>query len=81
MAVVIPDDMLSALGMSEEQVRQEMAIMLFREDKLSLSKAARLAGMTRLTFQKLLASRMIPIHYDEADFRQDIQALQSGGLL
>ena len=81
MAVVISDDTLAALGMTEDNFRHELAIILFRSGKLTLSRATRLSGMPRITFQKLLASRQIPIHYDADDFHKDLETLQDAGLL
>ncbi|MCC6360470.1 MAG: UPF0175 family protein [Phycisphaerales bacterium] len=76
MAVIITDDTLALLGMTEDDFRQELAIILFRDGRLTLSRAARLAGMSRVALQRLLASRRIPIHYDSAEFREDLATLQ-----
>lgn len=74
MSFVLPDDILQAARMSEEELRRELALLLFQQEKLSLGKASQLAKMTRLEFQHLLASRRIPVHYDVADFEQDLLA-------
>ena len=50
--------------------------MLFQKEKLTLARASRLAGMTRLRFQHLIASRQIPVHYDSADFDEDLRTLK-----
>ena len=49
--------------------------MLFQKEKLSLGQASRLADLGYLEFQHLLASRGISIHYDVADFEQDLETL------
>src|SRR3989304_727756 len=61
--------------MSEEELRQEIAVLLFQKEKLTLARASRLAGMDRLQFQHLIASRQIPVHYDESDFDEDLTTL------
>jgi predicted HTH domain antitoxin len=33
--------------------------------------------MNQLEFQRLLASRKIPIHYDVAEFREDVKSLEA----
>lgn len=81
MSVVIPDDVLQAARMTEEEFRQEIAVLLFEKEKLTLAQAGRLAGMNRLQFQHLLASREIPVHYDRADFEEDLRALRELGRL
>ena len=79
MSVVIPDDILQATRMTEEELRQEMAVLLFQKEKLTLAQASELAGMHRLQFQFLLASRQIPVHYDVADFEEDMKTLKKLG--
>jgi predicted HTH domain antitoxin len=79
MSVIIPDDILQATRMSEDELRQEIATLLFQREKLTLGQASRLAGMSRLQFQYLLASRQIPVHYDVAEFEEDIETLRELG--
>lgn len=81
MSVVVPDEILTATGMNETEMRQEIAVMLFQRDKLTLAQASRFAGMHRVAFQHLLASRHIPVHYGLEDFEQDIQNLREMGRL
>lgn len=79
MSVLIPDDVLEAAHMSAAELQQEVAIMLFERGKLTMGQASRLAGMPRLQFQHLLASRQIPVHYDVADLEADLATLRSLG--
>jgi predicted HTH domain antitoxin len=67
--------------MSEAELRQEIAVLLFQRDKLTLAQASRFAQVSRLQFQHVLASRQIPLHYDVADFEEDLQTLQRLGRL
>jgi predicted HTH domain antitoxin len=78
MNLLIPDDILRASRLSERELKVEIAVMLFEREKLTLGQASRLAAMDYLEFQHLLASRRIPVHYDVADFEQDLETL--GGL-
>ena len=81
MSLVVPDEILTATRMTETEMRQEIAGMLFRREKLTLAQASRFAGMHRIAFQHLLASRHIPVHYGVADFEQDIENLREMGRL
>lgn len=72
MSVIIPDDILHAARMTEAEFKQEIALLLFEKDKLALAQASRLAGVNRLQFQHLLASRQVPVHYDLAEFEEDL---------
>ncbi|KAM3093554.1 UPF0175 family protein [Phormidesmis sp. 146-35] len=81
MSIVVSDEVLSATHMTEAEMRQEIAVMLFQKEKLTLAQAARFAGMHRIAFQHLLASRHISAHYDVEDFEQDIKNLREMGRL
>ena len=76
MSVVIPDEVLSAARMSSAELKRELAALLFQKERLTLAQARRLAEMSRLEFQHLLASRRIPIHYDKAEFEEDLATLR-----
>ena len=79
MSVLIPDEVLEAAGMTEAELKQEIAVVLYGRGHLSLGRASRLAGMGRIEFQQLLTSRQIPMHYDVADLEADIETLRSLG--
>ena len=81
MSIVVPDEILTTTRMTESEMRQEISVMLFQKEKLTLAQASRFAGMHRVAFQHLLASRQIPVHYDVEDFEQDIQNLREMGRL
>ena len=75
MSVVISDEVLRASRLSASELKAEIAVMLFQKEKLSLGQASRLAAMDHLEFQHLLASRSISVHYDVADFEEDLKTL------
>jgi predicted HTH domain antitoxin len=60
----------------EERLRVPLAIGLFAERAVSLAKAARLAGLTRYEFAKLLKQRGLPAYeYTEAEYQEDLAFL------
>lgn len=63
--IVIDDGYIKATGLDEDELKLEIAVMLFEKEKLSLRKAASLAGLNWLIFMKELDRRSIDIHYDE----------------
>jgi predicted HTH domain antitoxin len=81
MNIVIPDEVLLTASMSEAELMQEIAVMLFQKEKLTLGQASNLAGMNQLAFQHLLASRQISVHYDVEDFEADLKTLRELGRL
>ena len=56
-------------------------ILLFQQEKLSLGKASELLGLPQIRFQQLLSDRGICVHYDVAEFREDLQHLSQKGWL
>ena len=81
MTVVIPDEILHTIHMTAGELMQEVAVLLYQREKLTLGQASQLAQMSQLQFQFLLASRQIPIHYDVADFDADLKTLREIGRL
>ncbi len=81
MSVIVSDEVLNTTRMTEIEMSQEIAVMLFQREKLTLAQASRFAGIHRVAFQHLLASRHIPVHYGVEDFQQDIQNLREMGRL
>jgi predicted HTH domain antitoxin len=81
MSLLISDELVQASGLSEAELLQELVLLLFQREKLTLGKASRLLGMTQLEFQTLLASHDLYIHYDVEDLHEDVRNLQELGLL
>jgi predicted HTH domain antitoxin len=81
MSIVIPDDILQAAKMTEAELKLEIAIMLYGQEKISSGKVRNWTGLTVIEFQHELAKRQLCINYDVDDFQSDIKTLQSIGLL
>ncbi|HEX6819076.1 MAG TPA: UPF0175 family protein [Ktedonobacterales bacterium] len=79
MGLQISDEELEAAHLSAEELRSEIAVLLFQQERFTLGQASAFASMTQLDFQRLLASRRIPIHYDIGAFEDDLRRLQSQG--
>lgn len=75
MSLVIPDEFLQTAHISEADLKLEIAILLFQQEKITLGTASQFTGMNQLEFQRVLGSRKIPIHYGIEDFRQDLTIL------
>lgn len=81
MSLFVLDELVQASGLSEAELLQELVLLLFQREKLSLGKASRILGLTQLEFQSLLASRDLYIHYDIEDLHEDVRNLQELGLM
>ena len=76
MSLTISDEMLRAAGITEEELRRDIAVMLYASGRLSFGKARELAGMHYSEFQHLLASRDVYMNYTIEDLEQDMETLR-----
>ena len=76
MSVIISDEFLETAKISSQEIKQEIAIFLFQKAIFTFAQAAIFAEINRISFQHLLASRNIPIHYDSAEFEQDLKTVE-----
>ena len=76
MSLVIPDETLRHAGMSEAELREEIAVLLFQKERLTLGQASQLAGVSQYRFQRTLGDRRIPVHYGLAELEEDLKTLQ-----
>ncbi|QUS60933.1 UPF0175 family protein [Synechocystis sp. PCC 7339] len=73
----LPDHLSQVGNFDQNDWLREIAIALFEQEQISLSRASKISSMGIMEFQKLLSDRGICIHYDVEEFEQDIQHLQS----
>lgn len=71
--ITISDEVLRSAHLSEMELKVELALVLFQQDRLTLGQAAILAQMPQLDFQRLLGSREIAIHYGFEQLEQDLR--------
>ena len=76
MTVTIPDKICTATHLSETELKQEIAVMLYQKEKLTLAQASKLAELDRIQFQHLLASRKIPMNVTIEDIDHDFKVLK-----
>lgn len=76
-ALKVSEEITTATRMTEDELAREFAVFLYQQGKLSLGRAKDIAGMGRIAFQQLLASRGIPIRYSKADLRADVATLRA----
>ncbi len=79
--VEFPNDILLALNESEydlkKRIKLTLAIQLYKSQKLTIGKAVKLSGMTRLEFEKELSNNKISIsNIDEEDVLNDMKKLK-----
>lgn len=81
MNISIPDDILQASQLTEAQLKLEIALMLYQQNKISSGKVRAWLGLSVLEFQNELAKRNLYLNYDIEDLEEDINNLRSLGVL
>lgn len=83
-SVEIPEDLVRAAGWSLENLSAEavplLALELYREDKVSLGRAAELCQMAIERFMEFSARHNVPLHYGIQDLEEDRRTLERLGL-
>jgi predicted HTH domain antitoxin len=79
MSVLVSDELLQAANMFDTKIKTELAILLYQQKKLSLSKAREFAGIALVEFQQELDRRQIPVFDDLASLETEISQLQTLG--
>ncbi|MBE9078993.1 UPF0175 family protein [Romeria aff. gracilis LEGE 07310] len=77
--IELPDELIQSTQITETELLREIAIALFEQERITLGRASLLCNMNQIAFQKLLASRNIPVHYDLEDYEADLQSIQAEG--
>ncbi|MFA6176446.1 MAG: UPF0175 family protein [Phycisphaerae bacterium] len=67
----IPSDVLESARMTVRDAKLELAIALFSRGRLSMGKAAELAGIPAGQFQSHLGTQNLGAHYNVADALED----------
>ena len=76
MKLTLPDGLLRDAQITEEELRFDLALGLFIDDKATLGQAARLAGMSGPAFLDELGKRKLPVHYGIQDLEADIETIR-----
>jgi predicted HTH domain antitoxin len=81
MSIVIPEEILKAAETNEEELKIELALLLYKQNKISSGKVRDWLGLTVLQFQHELAKRNLSLNYDVEELNQDVENLKSLGFL
>ena len=72
-------DLPDEIQVSESDLRTELAIALFQQERITLGTASQITGLHQIEFQRLIADRGICAHYDVEDLEQDLSSLRQEG--
>jgi predicted HTH domain antitoxin len=77
----VPEDVLASLKVGvkrlEFDMRRSLALQYFRNRRLSMGKAAKLAGMNRFDFMDYLSNEgVVVFDYDENDMQEELKGVR-----
>ncbi|MCB9331943.1 MAG: UPF0175 family protein [Lewinellaceae bacterium] len=76
MGLTIPDNIIAQTNMTPAELLLEFAVFLYQQERLTLAQASRLAGISRIAFQKALAERDIPLNFGIEDLQQELDVIE-----
>ena len=76
MTIELPDNALGNLRLTSEEARIDLAAGLYAERRVSMGRAARIAGVPYVRFMHELGKRGICLNYSMEDLVQDIETVQ-----
>jgi predicted HTH domain antitoxin len=72
----VPQDIVDAARLTPHELKVELAISLYAQNRLSVGLSRQLAGLSLWEFRQLLATRHIPPHYTASDLEDDLDTLE-----
>jgi predicted HTH domain antitoxin len=72
MQIAFSDELTQGLDLSPEHARMDLAIGLYAERRVTLGRAAKIAGMVQAVFLRKLGELRIPMHYDLVELDEDL---------
>ncbi|MCP4288064.1 MAG: UPF0175 family protein [Gammaproteobacteria bacterium] len=77
--IEIPQDVMDSARLSAAEIKQELALSLYTQRRLSLGKARELAELSLWEFRQLLGMRRIGPHFDNDDLAEDLATIDEWG--
>ena len=74
MQITLPQDLEQKL--SAREVSLDLAVGMYAARRITLGRGAEIAGIPQMDFQRELARRRVPLHYDLDDLQIDLQAVR-----
>ncbi len=75
MKIEVQDEALRGVKLTEAEALLDFAVGLYTNRRITLGRAAEIARLTQLDFQKELGRRGISVHYDLEDLQNDLRTL------
>ncbi|NIJ53288.1 UPF0175 family protein [Dyadobacter arcticus] len=75
MLLELDDQIVQSTGLSPEELRIELAVQLYKQEKLTVGQGGRMTGMGSVKFQQELGRRRISSPFTKEDLNSDLETL------
>jgi predicted HTH domain antitoxin len=75
MLLELDDQIVQSTGMSPEELRIELAVQLYKEEKITVGQGGKMTGMGSIKFQQELGKRKIASSFSKEDLQADLKTL------
>ena len=76
MLLELDDKVINSTGLTEQELRIELAVRLYEDEKITVGQGGTMTGLGSIRFQQELGKRKIAWHYDVEDFEADLETLR-----
>lgn len=74
--LTINDNLLQWANITENQLLEDIALMLYQNRKLSFGQASQTAKLNYAEFQFLLGRKQIPVNYGVQELMEDVETIK-----
>lgn len=77
MLLKLNDNVIKSTGLSEQELRIELAVRLYDDGKITVGRGGTMTGLGQVKFQHELGKREIPWQFDIEDLHADLETLKA----
>lgn len=77
MLLELNDNVIKSTGLTEQELRIELAVRLYEDGKITVEQGGTMTGRGHIKFQHELGKRDIPWQFDIEDLHADLETLKS----
>jgi predicted HTH domain antitoxin len=75
--IEVPDQDIGSLKLSKAEAKLDLAVGLYTGQRVSMGRAARVAGISYSAFLQELGKRRICLNYSVDDFAHDLKMIEA----
>lgn len=77
MLLELDDNVIKSTGLTEQELRIELAVRLYEDGKITVGQGGTMTGLGHVKFQRELGKREILWQFDIEDLHTDLETLKS----